>query len=107
MRVANASLLVVLGRVDSAAIDAPCVLEELGSRTPDDVDLVLGHSLRRRRRGPPSNPYPSRPASAMLASFWSDWLSTWRMRSRVTLNIRPSSSSVRGFSPPRPYRSSS
>src|SRR5919197_396595 len=42
MRLANASLLVVLGRANSAAIGAPCVLEELGSRTPDDVDLVLG-----------------------------------------------------------------
>jgi len=41
MRLANASLLVVLGRADSAAIGAPCVLEELGSRTPDDVDLDL------------------------------------------------------------------
>jgi len=35
MRLANSSLLFVLGRVNSAAIDAPCVLEELGSRTPD------------------------------------------------------------------------
>src|SRR5882724_12840452 len=33
-----------LGRANSAAIDAPCVLEELGSRTPDGADLVLGQA---------------------------------------------------------------
>ncbi len=46
-------------------------------------------------------------ASARDCSFFSDWFSIWRMRSRVTLNVRPTSSSVRGCSPPKPYRSSS
>ena len=41
-------------------------------------------------------------ASARLWSFLSDWFSIWRMRSRVTLNVRPTSSSVRGCSPPSP-----
>ena len=41
-------------------------------------------------------------ASASDCSFFSDWFSIWRMRSRVTLNVRPTSSSVRGCSPPRP-----
>ena len=41
-------------------------------------------------------------ASASDCSFLSDWFSIWRMRSRVTLNVRPTSSSVRGCSPPRP-----
>ena len=41
-------------------------------------------------------------ASARLWSFLSDWFSIWRMRSRVTLKVRPTSSSVRGCSPPRP-----
>ena len=41
-------------------------------------------------------------ASARDCSFFSDWFSIWRMRSRVTLNVRPTSSSVRGCSPPRP-----
>src|SRR5437588_239828 len=45
MRLANASLLVVLGRANSAAIDAPCVREELGSRTPDDVELAVGIAI--------------------------------------------------------------
>jgi len=34
--------------------------------------------------------------SASARSFLSDWFSIWRMRSRVTLNVRPTSSSVRG-----------
>ena len=41
-------------------------------------------------------------ASARLCSFFSDWFSIWRIRSRVTLNVRPTSSSVRGCSPPSP-----
>ena len=41
-------------------------------------------------------------ASASDCSFFSDWFSIWRIRSRVTLNVRPTSSSVRGCSPPRP-----
>src|SRR5439155_119159 len=41
-------------------------------------------------------------ASARLCSFFSDWFSIWRIRSRVTLKVRPTSSSVRGCSPPRP-----
>ena len=41
-------------------------------------------------------------ASARDCSFFSDWFSIWRMRSRVTLKVRPTSSSVRGCSPPRP-----
>src|SRR6478609_3535934 len=41
-------------------------------------------------------------ASASDCSFLSDWFSIWRMRSRVTLNVRPTSSSVRGCSPPSP-----
>ncbi len=41
-------------------------------------------------------------ASASDCSFFSDWFSIWRIRSRVTLNVRPTSSSVRGCSPPSP-----
>src|SRR5207237_3966563 len=53
MRLANASPLVVLDRTDSAAIGASCVREELGSRTPDEVDLVLGQAPEGRRLRPP------------------------------------------------------
>ena len=41
-------------------------------------------------------------ASASARSFFSVWFSIWRMRSRVTLNVRPTSSSVRGCWPSRP-----
>jgi hypothetical protein len=41
-------------------------------------------------------------ASARCWSFLSEWFSIWRIRSRVTLNVRPTSSRVRGRSPPRP-----
>jgi hypothetical protein len=41
-------------------------------------------------------------ASASDCNFFSDWFSIWRIRSRVTLNVRPTSSSVRGCSPPSP-----
>ena len=41
-------------------------------------------------------------ASASVCSFFSDWFSICRIRSRVTLNVRPTSSSVRGCSPPSP-----
>src|SRR5207302_8221413 len=58
MRLANASLLVVLGRANSAAIDAPCVREELGSRTPDDVDLVLRQPHNGEGAGP-RGPFPA------------------------------------------------
>ena len=36
----------------------------------------------------------SRCASGSASSFFSVWFSIWRMRSRVTLNARPTSSSV-------------
>src|SRR5213078_2986626 len=59
---------------DSAAIGAPCVLEELGSRTSDDVDLVLGQApsatatggvdrLPERRRAPRRRPGALPPAA--------------------------------------------
>src|SRR6185295_4416863 len=41
-------------------------------------------------------------ASPNCCSFFSDWFSIWRIRSRVTLKVRPTSSSVRGCSPPSP-----
>ena len=41
-------------------------------------------------------------ASANARSFFRLWCSIWRMRSRVTLNVRPTSSSVRGCWPSRP-----
>jgi hypothetical protein len=47
MRLANASPLLVLGRANSAALDAPCVREVLGSRTPDDVTLFIDSPLGR------------------------------------------------------------
>ena len=53
-------------------------------------------------RGPSQATSRSFWASASDWSFLSDWFSIWRMRSRVTLNVRPTSSSVRGCSPPRP-----
>ena len=41
-------------------------------------------------------------ASARARSFFSVWCSIWRMRSRVTLNARPTSSSVSGARPSSP-----
>ena len=41
-------------------------------------------------------------ASASARSFFRLWCSIWRIRSRVTLNARPTSSSVRGCWPSRP-----
>ena len=41
-------------------------------------------------------------ASASARSFFSVWFSICRMRSRVTLNVRPTSSSVRGCLPSSP-----
>src|SRR6266511_2702871 len=41
-------------------------------------------------------------ASARARSFFRLWFSICRMRSRVTLNVRPTSSSVLGFSPSSP-----
>jgi hypothetical protein len=40
--------------------------------------------------------------SASARSFFRLWFSIWRIRSRVTLKVRPTSSSVRGCSPFRP-----
>src|SRR5262249_38517815 len=40
--------------------------------------------------------------SASARSFFSPWLSIWRIRSRVTRNARPTSSSVHGAPPFRP-----
>ena len=54
-----------------------------------------------RRRQPVSR---SRCASGSDSSFLSVWFSIWRMRSRVTLNARPTSSSVNGRAPVRPKR---
>ena len=41
-------------------------------------------------------------ATARLCSFFSDCSSIWRIRSRVTLKLRPTSSRVRGCSSPSP-----
>ena len=41
-------------------------------------------------------------ASPSCCSFFRLWFSIWRIRSRVTLNVRPTSSRVRGCSPPSP-----
>jgi len=40
--------------------------------------------------------------TASARSFFRLWFSIWRIRSRVTLNARPTSSSVRGCSPSSP-----
>ena len=40
--------------------------------------------------------------SASACSFFRHWFSIWRTRSRVTLNVRPTSSRVRGCWPSRP-----
>ena len=64
-----------------------------------DAGPVRGPSARRSAATATSRSFC---ASARLWSFFSDWFSIWRMRSRVTLNVRPTSSSVRGCSPPRP-----
>jgi len=45
-------------------------------------------------------------ASGSDSSFFSVLFSIWRIRSRVTPNARPTSSSVQGGSPFRPKRSS-
>src|SRR5512144_833751 len=62
---------------------------------------------RTRRQAHPTSPggyATSRSfwASASDCSFFSDWFSICRIRSRVTLKVRPTSSSVRGCSPPSP-----
>ena len=61
-----------------------------------------------KRAGTPLPYYPaasnfsSPDLAPFAASFLSDWFSIWRIRSRVTLNVRPTSSRVRGCSPPSP-----
>jgi hypothetical protein len=66
---------------------------------------------QRKRRGPAGNPGFPRPnqatsrtlaASASARSFLRLWCSICRIRSRVTLKARPTSSSVRGCWPSRP-----
>ena len=60
-----------------------------------------------KRHGPPRKAMSQATSRSFCASasdwsFFSDWFSICRIRSRVTLNVRPTSSSVRGCSPPRP-----
>ena len=61
-----------------------------------------GLELRSAKPGAVSMSSRSGWASRSCWSFLSDWFSIWRIRSRVTLNVRPTSSSVHGCSPPRP-----
>ena len=68
---------------------------------PDGVSMGFGARSARHSLAPYATSR-SFCASARDWSFLSDWFSIWRMRSRVTLNVRPTSSSVRGCSPPRP-----
>ena len=65
---------------------------------------VYRHGLDLRRAKPGAVSMSSRScwASRRCWSFLSDWFSIWRIRSRVTLNVRPTSSRVHGCSPPRP-----
>jgi hypothetical protein len=65
---------------------------------------VYRHGLELRRAKPGAVSMSSRCgwASRRCWSFLSDWFSIWRIRSRVTLNVRPTSSNVHGCSPPRP-----
>jgi hypothetical protein len=79
----------------------------LGAATvPNDLVFTRRRQLRCPSVGSatPEAVSPSRScwASRRFWSFLSDWFSIWRMRSRVTLNVRPTSSSVHGGSPPSP-----
>ena len=65
------------------------------------LDARQGRSAR-QVKSPASPTAPSRSASARACSLRRDLCSIWRMRSRVTLNVRPTSSSVHGCSPPSP-----
>ena len=77
----------------------------IGSPEKDAVSEVCSARSERgalRRAETPSAQATSRSfwASARDCSFFSDWFSICLIRSRVTLNVRPTSSSVRGCSPP-------
>ena len=73
-------------------------------RKPGRVEPV-GHA---RESTDPSRNCPTQATSrsfwvsASACSFFRHWFSIWRTRSRVTLNVRPTSSSVRGCCPSRP-----
>ncbi len=89
------------------------VIELLAQRPhPDHDRLSLPRPIPRPPDWRPDGIWPSRSdayatsrsfcASARDCSFFRLWFSIWRIRSRVTLKVRPTSSSVRGCSPPRP-----
>src|SRR6266487_1986034 len=72
---------------------------------------VLGSREKGRRPEPPPSPCSRCYATSLRAtesasarSFFRLWFSIWRIRSRVTLNARPTSSSVQGCSPFSPTR---
>ena len=75
---------------------------ELGRRERSVLCTRATEDAAMRRSPPPQATSRSFCASASDCSFFSDWFSIWRMRSRVTLNVRPTSSRVRGCSPPSP-----
>ena len=82
--------------LDTVEPGQPALLLELRLRgdrlrgpAPRRQDVVYEASLRRCASGSPS-------------SFFSVLFSIWRMRSRVTPNARPTSSSVRALCPVRP-----
>ena len=58
------------------------------------LNVTFRHTSGRSRPRAPYDASRSRCASGSASSFLSVWFSIWRIRSRVTLNARPTSSSV-------------
>ena len=78
--------------------------DELGELVAERVGRRHGRAVYAERAGRRADYATSltRCASASARSFFRPWCSIWRMRSRVTLNARPTSSSVRGCWPSSP-----
>ena len=68
----------------------------LGAGGPGPFPVRRAGRRSRRERQATSRSFCE---SASARSFFRLWFSIWRIRSRVTLNARPTSSSVRGCSP--------
>jgi hypothetical protein len=71
-----------------------------GGGMPSNGPVVVGAGPG--RPGEPQATSLSFCDSASACSFFRLWFSIWRTRSRVTLNVRPTSSSVRGCCPSSP-----
>ena len=90
--------------INGRAITARTTRRAWRKRCARWADRLLAVLAGRRRAADQGRQATSRSfcASARARSFFSVWCSIWRMRSRVTLNARPTSSSVSGARPSSP-----